>query len=153
MEYTDARKYHRLRKDEQLNKTRIVYNELGDGKTLDVGCGTGISNKLFSNIIGIDPSKELISINPGICKIGKAEELPFENDSFENVICITAIHNFEDIEKGLSEMKRVGRKFGFSILKRSSKYDFIIEKIKKSFVVEKEIDEGIDMILICEKRE
>lgn len=151
MEYTDARKYNRLRKDEQLNKARIIYNELGNGKTLDVGCGTGISSKLFSDVIGIDPSKELIALNSERCVVGKAEELPFEADSFENVICVTAIHNFKDISKGLKEMRRVGKRFGFSVFKKSSKFEYIVDKIKELFKVEKEIDEGIDLILIAKK--
>lgn len=151
MEYSDAEKYEKLRKDEQLRKARILFNELGDKKTLDVGCGTGISSSLFSDVVGIDPSRELLKLNKKKCIHGKAEELPFKDNEFENVICVTAVHNFERIEKGLKEMKRVGRHFGLSILKKSSKFEFIKEKIKQIFAVEKEIDEGTDVVFICSK--
>ncbi len=151
MEYSNADKYHSLRKEEQLNKTKIIYSHIGNKKTLDVGCGTGISSSLFSNIIGIDPCEELLSKNTFPHIKGKAENLPFKEDEFENVISVTAIHNFDNIEKGLKEMKRVGQKFGFSILKASSKLEHIKDKIKELFIIEKEINEGIDIIFICRK--
>lgn len=149
MEYTDAGKYENLRHDEQLQKTRIIFRELGDKKTLDVGCGTGISSSLFTDVTGIDPSEELLSKNPYPHVKGKAENLPFQEKEFDNVIAITSIHNFGNIEKGLIEMKRVGRNFGFSILNRSSKFNQIVELIHKHFKIEKEIDEGTDTIFIC----
>jgi len=150
MEYSDAHKYHRLRKEEQTNKSRIIYNELGEGKTLDVGCGTGLSSQFFKNVVGIDPEPNLLTMYPGQCYQGKAEELPFKDKEFENVICVTCIHNFDDIEKGLKEMKRVGKHFGFSVIKASSKFQEIKEKIHSIFKVKKEIDEGIDTIFICD---
>ena len=150
MEYSDANKYHSLRKDEQLRKTRIIFEELGDKKTLDIGCGTGISSSLFTDVIGIDPSEELLKINPYPHILGKAEELPFKDNEFSNVVSVTAIHNFDDIEKGLKEMKRVGSNFGFSVLKKSEKFDYIKNKIEELFDVKKVIDEGIDIIFICD---
>jgi len=151
MEYSDADKYNRLRNEEQLNKTRIIFNELEDKRTLDVGCGTGISSSLFSNVMGIDPSEELLKLNSYKHIKGNAEKLPFKDNEFENVISITAIHNFNDIEKGLKEMNRVGKKFAFSILKASSKLELIENLIGELFIIKKKIDEGIDLIIICEK--
>src|SRR5210317_931260 len=104
VEYLDGEKYNNLRKEEQLNKTRIVFSELGDKKTLDVGCGTGLSSSLFSYVIGVDPQKELLKENKYPHILGEAENLPFKDDEFENVVSVTAIHNFKDIEKGLNEI-------------------------------------------------
>jgi ubiquinone/menaquinone biosynthesis C-methylase UbiE len=151
VEYSDAAMYDNLRKEEQLRKSRIIFHELGDKETLDVGCGTGISSSLFSNIIGIDPSDELLSLNPYPHIKGNAESLPFKDSEFENVIAVTSMHNFHDIEKALKEIKRVGKRFGFSILKNSSVFPFMKQKIQELFIIEKEIDEGIDMIFICAK--
>jgi ubiquinone/menaquinone biosynthesis C-methylase UbiE len=153
MEYSDGKKYGSFRKEEQLRKTQIIFSELGDKKTLDAGCGTGISSSLFSDIIGVDPSTELLKENPYPHIRGKAENLPFKDNEFENVICITAIHNFDDIDKGLEEIKRVGTNFGFSVMKKSAKFKEIKTKIKKLFKIKKEIDEGIDEIFICEKEQ
>ena len=149
MEYSDAEKYENLRKEEQLKKTRIISQELEDTKTLDVGCGTGISSSLFLDVMGIDPSEELLSQNPYPHTQGKAEDLPFKDKEFENVIAVTSIHNFDDVEKGLREMKRVGKQFGFSVLKKSKNYEEIQQLIYKHFSVKKEIDEGIDVVFIA----
>tara|TARA_Y100000310_G_C20280251_1_gene622262 strand:- start:158 stop:616 length:459 start_codon:yes stop_codon:yes gene_type:complete len=151
MEYTDARKYNTLREEEQVKKVRIIREELEDTKTLDVGCGTGISSGVFSDVMGIDPSEELLQHNTHQCMIGKAEALPFDDNEFDNVIAVTSIHNFEDIEKGLLEMRRVGKHFGFSILKASEKFNDTVTLIRKHFNVSKEIDEGIDVIFIAQK--
>lgn len=149
MEYENAHAYERLRLEEQLKKTRIIFDELGDNPTLDVGCGSGISSSLFSEVMGIDPSKELLSHNPKPHMEGKAEDLPFKNKEFDQVIAVTSIHNFDDFEKGLLEIKRVGKKYGLSVIKRTKKFKEIDKFIKENFMVNKEIDEGIDMIYIC----
>ncbi|MBW2998377.1 class I SAM-dependent methyltransferase [Candidatus Woesearchaeota archaeon] len=151
MEYSDGKKYHNLRLNEQLNKTKIIFNELGDKKTLDVGCGTGISSSIFSDVVGIDPNVDLLNENPYECFLGKAEDLPFDDNSFDNVISVTAMHNFKNLKQGLMEIKRVGKHFGLSTLKRSSKIDEINDLIHELFIVDKIIDEGIDMIFICSK--
>ena len=39
--------------------------------------------------------------------IGDGENLPFEDDSFDAVTVAFGVRNFENLEKGLSEMNRV----------------------------------------------
>ena len=92
-------------------------------KILDVATGTAdvaleaVSLKPES-IIGIDISEGMLSI--GRIKIEKrglsqkislqkadSENLPFENDSFDAVTVAFGVRNFENLEKGLSEIKRV----------------------------------------------
>lgn len=38
---------------------------------------------------------------------GDAEHMPFENDQFDAVTAAFGVRNFENLEKGLSEMRRV----------------------------------------------
>jgi demethylmenaquinone methyltransferase/2-methoxy-6-polyprenyl-1,4-benzoquinol methylase len=92
-------------------------------KILDVATGTAdvaleaVSLKPES-IIGIDISEGMLSI--GRIKIEKrglsqkislqkadSENLPFENDSFDAVTVAFGVRNFENLEKGLSEINRV----------------------------------------------
>jgi ubiquinone/menaquinone biosynthesis C-methylase UbiE len=153
--------YEELHKEEQLNKLRIIKENLNVGNSLlDVGCGTGFSLDLFDaeKKVGIDPSEELVKIGKRQERnliVGSAESLPFKDDEFDSVICVTVAHHFSDLKKCFQEMKRVCRKeksnFGFSVLKKSASFDKIRKTIKNNFIINKEIDEGNDIIFICSK--
>jgi ubiquinone/menaquinone biosynthesis C-methylase UbiE len=141
-----SKSYNELHGEEQKKKFNLIKKFI-HGKVLDVGCGTGISTP--KGAVGIDPSAELLKQHPGKTVKGCAEQLPFPDKSFDTVICLTAVHNFSDIEKGLREIKRVGKKtFIISVLKKSPKFDEIIEKIKKIIKPNKTIDEEKDLIFI-----
>lgn len=82
---------------------------------LDVGCGTGIAAEPLSRrgmiITGVDPSAPMLDhartrIPGGTFVQGTAEELPFDDRSFEGVVCAQAIHWF-DRAKAIGEMIRV----------------------------------------------
>ncbi len=147
--------YNSLHKEEQLKKLAIIKKHLKvspEDKLLDVGCGTGISSDFPCTVIGIDPSEDLLKLNPYKEKIlAKAESLPFEDNQFDIVISVTAIHNFDDIEKGLREMRRVGKeRFVFSVLKRSAKIKDIKELINRYFKVSFIIEEEKDIIFFVD---
>jgi len=155
MNYYDetAKGYNELHGDEQLQKLRIIAKEIPvakETKLLDVGCGTGLSAKVFNcDITGIDPAEKLLEQAPFKTLKAKAESLPFKDNEFDVVIAVTSIHNFDDIEKGLKEIKRVGKdKFALTVLKKASNADQIIGKIKEVFQVIREIDEDKDKIFI-----
>jgi len=161
MSYYDkiSRGYDELHGEEQLVKARIIADKLRlrrTDKLLDVGCGNGSYLDLFKcEVTGVDPSEKLIKQYKGKHKlvVGRAEKLDFPDNSFDIIISITAIHNFRDIEKGLREIRRVGReKFVFSVLKRTNKFGLIEELIKKLFVINEIIIEDKDMIFFCSKK-
>ena len=155
MNYYDetARGYDELHGEEQLKKLKIIADEIKatkDTKLLDVGCGTGLSAKVFNcNITGIDPAENLLKQCSFKTIKAKAESLPFKDNSFDVVIAVTSIHNFDDIEKGLKEIKRVGKdQFALTVLKKAKNCNEIINKIKELFKIIKEIDEDKDKIFI-----
>lgn len=147
-----AKGYNELHGEEQLKKARIILENMQIKETdllLDVGCGTGIATELFNcKKIGIDNSFEMLRKAKVPVVQAKAEALPFKDNSFDIVISITAIHNFDDIEKALKEMKRVGKSFAFSVLKKAARFDFIKEKIEEIFKVNKVVEDEKDLILI-----
>jgi ubiquinone/menaquinone biosynthesis C-methylase UbiE len=150
--------YEELHKEEQLKKVKIILNKLNLKKTdklLDVGCGTGFYLDMFKcKVTGVDPAPKLIKKYKGEQKIilARAEELPFPDNSFHIVTSITAIQNFEDIAKGLQEMKRVGKKnFVLSALKRSNRIGLIEKLINQLFIVDEKIEEDKDIIFFCHK--
>ncbi len=162
-----AKGYDELYGEEQKIKHRIIKENLGIKKNdllLDVGCGTGIFSCFNCKVIGIDPSMELLrqnkkankktNANNAINKIQAiAENLPFRDKAFDKVISVTSMHNFDDIQKGIKEITRVGKRgFAFSILKKSNKFDYIEKIIKKNFDVEKIIDAEKDVVFICRIR-
>ena len=72
-----------------------------------------------------------------------------KDNFFDIVISITAIQNFTNIEKGLKEIKRVGKdRFILTFLKKSSKKDKIIKLIQKIFKVKEIIEEEKDIIFV-----
>jgi demethylmenaquinone methyltransferase/2-methoxy-6-polyprenyl-1,4-benzoquinol methylase len=157
MKYYDqiSKSYNELHGQEQLNKLRIIKENLDirkDNLLLDVGCGTGISSQFDCNVISLDPSIQLLNFNKNKNKfLGIAEKLPFKDNTFDIVVSMTAIHNFKDIEKSLKEMKRVGKgEFVFSILKKSDKFNKIEKLIKKHFKINKLIEEEKDVIFFCD---
>jgi len=158
--YDDISKgYEELHRDEQLKKVNIILSKLKlshDDKLLDVACGSGLYLDMFKcQATGLDPAKKLIKKYKGKNKVvvGRAEELPFPDKSFDIVTCITAVHNFEDIEQGLREMERVGKdRYIISILKRSPKLATIEKLIRKIFRVEEIVEEDKDNIFFCRKK-
>ncbi len=149
--------YEELHKDEQLGKLKIVLERLPYNKTdkvLDVGCGTGLSSLLFNcQKFGVDPTFELLEqAKPRLPVVqGIAENLPFKDNSFEIVVCLTALHNFTDPIRGLLEMKRVGMgKFAVTILKRAKNCEDLMKMVSQTFKVKEMLEDPKDFILFCE---
>ena len=93
--------------------------DFSDCSLLDIGCGTGnISNtefvRRFKNYIGVEPSKEFFKYANKHNKNSNtefyndlAEDLPFEDESFDFVISIEAWCYIKDINKAAKELSRV----------------------------------------------
>ena len=149
--------YEELHKEEQEKKIAIIEKEITinpDDKLLDVGCGTGLTTRQWNcRRFGIDPSKKLLEKAKQADPEGEyieapAENLPFKDNEFDIVISITAIQNFNDIEKGLKEIKRVGKnKFILTFLKKSPKKEKIESLINSIFQpIYKRVEEEKDII-------
>ncbi|MBU0980322.1 MAG: class I SAM-dependent methyltransferase [Nanoarchaeota archaeon] len=142
--------YNELHGEEQEAKMRIIRPYV-KGKTLDVGCGTGLSSQGLNDVMGIDPSEGMLKHADIPTVKGKAEDLPFENDSFDTVISVTAFHNFHEPEKALEEMKRVCKgDIVISLLRKSNRFDELIDLIKKHLKVKKTIMEDKDLVVVCD---
>ncbi|MGI9553597.1 MAG: ubiquinone/menaquinone biosynthesis methyltransferase [Thermodesulfobacteriota bacterium] len=102
-----------------------LVSQVAEGSTvLDVATGTaeviseGIKNKIFKNSIGLDPSIEMLKIgnkklntnyseNSFLLVEGTAENLPFENNSFDATTIAFGIRNTINYHRSLEEMYRV----------------------------------------------
>ncbi|MCK5612669.1 class I SAM-dependent methyltransferase [Candidatus Pacearchaeota archaeon] len=150
--------YNELHKKEQLAKLRIISNHLKiqeNDRLLDLGCGTGFTSEIFNcYIIGLEPSKEMLiqGKKEGVHKMnflqGEGEHLPFYDNSFDLIICVTALHNFKNPKAGLKEIKRVGKgKGAITILKKAKHAQELKDSVNEIFTIQKEIEEDKDIIL------
>ena len=93
--------------------------KLNPGSVLDLGSGTGASysNLINFDVTALDPDERMLSLNNFEKKvIGKGEDLPFNKNSFDNVLCCFVWRNVSDIEKAQSEIYRVLKPGGKFIL-------------------------------------
>ena len=77
---------------------------------LDLGSGTGAAFDQLLNFetTAIDPDKKMLELNTFENKVlGSAENLPFEDNSFDNVFCCFVWRNVSDTNKALQEVYRV----------------------------------------------
>lgn len=94
-------------------------NNLTGNSVLDLGSGTGAAFEHLINYrtTAIDPDKRMLELNKFENKIqGSAENLPFRDNSFDNVFCSFVWRNLSDTNKALDEIYRVLRPGGKFVL-------------------------------------
>ena len=99
-------------------REKAVDNLIGTS-VLDLGSGTGAAFDQLLNYetTAIDPDKKMLELNTFEDKVlGSAENLPFEDNSFDNVFCCFVWRNVSDTNKALQEVYRVLRPGGKFIL-------------------------------------
>ncbi len=111
-------------------------------KALDVGCGGGFSCEFMANrgvrASGIDQSMKCIiqaqehAASSGLeidYKRGFAEELPYNGNTFDVVICVDVLEHVANLNKAISEIYRVLKPHGLFL------FDTINRNIKSRLVM------------------
>ena len=145
-----AGSYEELHKEEQLNKLRIIKENLhlsGTEKILDIGSGPCWSTEFFEHVVGIDTAFGLLDKKKAVVN-GEAERLPFKDCSFDIILCVTAVHHF-DVERAFREMKRVAKPDAVYIITVLKARSSIIPRIREYFTTCQMLEEDKDTILIC----
>lgn len=93
----------------------------GVTELLDVGTGTGLLLRALpagpARLTGVDRSAGMLAVARGALPGARFEQadaarLPFDDDAFDVVACVTALHLFADAEAALREWRRVLRPDG-----------------------------------------
>lgn len=121
----------------------LMENSLRGKKVLEIGSGSGMN--LFSltepaaEVVGLEPVDlyrqmcEIIAEREGIdgfsVEPGSAEKLPFSDERFDTVLCVTA-HQYFDIERALHEIARVLKPRGELIIIGGTIGKFAMDQLK-----------------------
>ncbi|MFW9878001.1 MAG: class I SAM-dependent methyltransferase [Candidatus Thorarchaeota archaeon] len=118
------------------NKMEFVSGYLPDkGELLDIGCGGGLYFFMYDdkglNYVGVDPDKNFVSEK---IMLGNAEKLPFEDSSFNCVVCADVMEHVDDPVLSIKEINRVLKKGGKLILTTpNEKFPFVYDPINWIF--------------------
>ena len=114
-----------------LPPVELGNTEIRNLKILDVGCGTGENIKFlsqFGDVTGVDISKRAIEFckkrGLGNVQLGRAENLPFEDNSLELVTMLDLLEHIKDDLPALKEARRV-LKPGRTLLVTVPSYQFL----------------------------
>jgi ubiquinone/menaquinone biosynthesis C-methylase UbiE len=80
---------------------------------VNVGAGTGAYEPADLDVTAVEPSEVMIAQRPeGAAPVVRAfaEELPFEDGSFDAAMVVLSDHHSGDHERGLAELRRVARR-------------------------------------------
>ena len=133
-----------LRIDLLWRKSLVKWMESDDPKQiLDVATGTGeLAIALWKNfrvkITAVDLSQEMLNLADKKIKElraditiqkANAENLPFESNKFDAVSVGFGVRNFENLEKGLSELRRVVKENGNVYILEFSKMEGVLSPL------------------------
>jgi SAM-dependent methyltransferase len=104
--------YSELRKPDP-RIAALIRSALGSARTvLNVGAGAGSYEPDDRQVTAVEPSIEMIRQRPAPAEAivqGCAEDLPFEDRSFDASMAVLTVHHWADQARGFREMRRVTR--------------------------------------------
>ena len=80
---------------------------------MNVGAGAGSYEPRDLDVTAVEPSETMIAQRPeGAARVVRAvaEDLPFEDGSFDAAMAVLSDHHWTDHERGLAELRRVARR-------------------------------------------
>ena len=80
---------------------------------MNVGAGTGAYEPADLELVAVEPSETMIRQRPaGAAPVVRAyaEELPFEDGSFDAAMVVLSDHHWSDHARGIAELRRVARR-------------------------------------------
>ena|SRR5947209_1439904 len=110
-------------------RRRVIRAELDklvlppDARVLDAGCGSGRTLQEladYGTVSGIELSEEAAELararGIGEVRVGRLEELPWDDDTFDLITCLDVIEHTPDDVVALAELRRVCRPGGWLLV-------------------------------------
>lgn len=110
-------------------RRRVIRAELdrlpipAGARVLDAGCGSGRTLQelvSYGEVQGIELNAEAAELargrGHGEVRVGRLEELPWEDDTFDLITCLDVIEHTPDDTATLAELERVTRPAGFMLV-------------------------------------
>jgi SAM-dependent methyltransferase len=107
-------------------RRRVIRAELDrlpippNAQILDAGCGSGRTLEElvdYGEVFGVELNEDAAEVarNRGVgeVRIGRLEDIPFEDDRFDLITCLDVLEHVEDDRVGLLELKRVVKPGGW----------------------------------------
>lgn len=85
---------------------------VGQGRVVNVGAGTG-SYEPPGTSLAVEPSAAMIAQRPAgsaPCVQASAGSLPVADGVFDVALAVLTVHHWDDLERGLAELRRVSRR-------------------------------------------
>lgn len=134
-EYEDLYRNHPRVHDDTDNSAKCIEQiarDITGTSVCDVGCGTGHLLRTLhqrrpelSKLTGVDLVIEGADPGDNIEYIAaKVEDLPFEDDQFDTVICTHVIEHILDYRRAITELRRIARKRLIIIVPREREYRY-----------------------------
>lgn len=107
--------------DERIEEMRSHVVPLAEGRVFELGCGGGLNQKLYdtarvTSFAAIDPSPAMLEGAltaarekgwQADIREGKGEAIPFEDESFDTVVCTYTMCSVTNQALALKEMRRI----------------------------------------------
>jgi SAM-dependent methyltransferase len=91
---------------------RLIAEAIGDAdRVVNIGAGPGSYEPPDRSVVAVEPSSVMLEQHPDANRVrARAESLPFADASFDAAMAVMTVHHWEDLDRGLREMCRVGRR-------------------------------------------
>ena len=109
----------------KIRKQTVEMCKERKGELLEMGCGEGLFLERIAklapqlDILGIDSSNEILNkarrrieganLSNVKVRLGEAQNLPLDNDSFDTVVCLNMLYNLPSKEEVLETIKEMAR--------------------------------------------
>lgn len=107
----------------------VIDNIIGES-VVDVGCGSGYlckqikQKRNINNIVGYDIQKLRDTHNDIKYVNGDILNLPFDDDSFDTVICSHTLEHIRDIDSAIEQLRRITKKRLIIVIPRQREYKY-----------------------------